>query len=149
MFVWKGPAVVVKKLSGSTYLLRDLQTDQLISRTVVNVRAYKATEGLRREPTKEADLEEGELMALLDADGSDTFDVVRIIDIGDADCITVKYYGTTNPDLKGAHFTVVHQLVGGEADGGLVIGNVNDLNVKSWTAEIARADLDGRIIARQ
>ena len=149
MYVWRGPAVVKKKISGSAYLLEDERSKQLVSRTAVNLRPYKATGGLpQREPAEEADFENGEIIALLDGDDLRQYDVVRIINDDDPDCLTVRYYGTTNPNLKTARFEVASVVELGKCRGDIVLGDARGKKAASMTGEIARADLDDLVVAR-
>ena len=104
MVSWRGPCIIIAKLSGTTYSCRELRSERVFTRSISNMRACKeeylisdrgADERLLREPLQ------GDIIAV--PDGRGKFCLATITEVEDSR-LRVDYMGTRGKNLKNATF---------------------------------------------
>ena len=147
--MWRGPAIVLEKLTPTAYLLEEEATKRKVARTIVNIWPYHARQGLQllSEVKEETEYERGEIVALLEEEQCKKYDIAKITSV-DEDTMVVRYLGTTQKDLRKAQFQPASTIASGPDKNKVLLGDTRGKRAQPFTGMIARADLEALIKAR-
>lgn len=102
---WRGPCLVLKKLSATYYEVKELKTGKRFKRSVALLAPWRGeiSVELKRRMT---DTLVGKLVVTVDNVGDDTFSLAKVLQESD-DSYQFHYYGTTDEDMERARFLPV------------------------------------------
>ena len=144
---WRGPCTITVVLSRTSYEMTEDCSDRVFQRTLINMRPCRATRDApppHHDPFSNEPLAIGHLIALTDDPGG-RFRLAKVMRVDEATA-TIRYYGTTNPDLARATFRPVWTRAS-DSDNSVALRPTRPQGCFPWLGVLDVGDLHEAIIA--